>query len=531
MPDRPACTLVPHRPPGLARRLRRLLPESPSHNSCQNTGWDPSMADDEVTRPPDPPSKPDNSAAGPIPGALGSESPDSNARRGDETQEKVSETGVSPPADTPIQQPQQDENHGSSAKASSVRNRPPRASTRHWRRRGALYLTGIGAVAGAVSVIVAILAWLGPKSPPPTAAAVSITSIGVDRLQPVDSEVRAGTDDFTVERKGQSAIDIAFHNKGGSPALIESVDVRFDYARELENCNPGHGPLKITGKYDVRVPVNITTEHFTLTRRMLFQVPPNAFDRLALLVGPQQTASGDHPWLYGISVTVHFRDHPAITTGRVGLVSPAADIILAVRDARENTVTNPACVNRNYQLLFGLMQSGGLMSDKVKSLVWEYARDFDALRFPDSATDPGPWQAVDWSSVSPEERCTIRGLRTISRLVVMSDVSRDGKPDALVALSCEGSASDIPDQLRAFDGASDPRHPRLLGTLLSTKDGIDESGLHIQSIIAGSGRVIVTSSGHGVIDPSSPPQNVVVVDAFDWTTAGFSRSVDRVVHG
>jgi hypothetical protein len=113
----------------------------------------------------------------------------------------------------------------------------------------------------------------------------------------------------------------------------------------------------------------------------------------------------------------------------------------------------------------------------------------------------------------------------------MSDVSRDGKPDALVALSCEGSASDIPDQLRAFDGASDPRHPRLLGTLLSTKDGIDESGLHIQSIIAGSGRVIVTSSGHGVIDPSSPPQNVVVVDAFDWTTAGFSRSVDRVVHG
>lgn len=243
--------------------------------------------------------------------------------------------------------------------------------------------TTITVISTVLGLIIAVLAWIKPSAAPLPPPDVTIESIGVNRLQDVDIDTRGDDGSSALSKNKESAIDIVLHNNGGAPALIRSIILNFDYAQELENCNPGHGPVLATAKYDIRVPTQLASQHFSLTRdNVLFQVPPNAFDRLAVTAGPEQSDSGDYPWLYSVTVTLN-TDSPrqrSMSTGRVAFISPVDDTLtMATRDAQRAEAEAAPCLKRNAQQLSRVIAMGGISSPRLIGLLQEYRSDIDRL--------------------------------------------------------------------------------------------------------------------------------------------------------
>jgi hypothetical protein len=243
--------------------------------------------------------------------------------------------------------------------------------------------TTITVISTVLGLLIAVLAWIRPNAAPLPPPDVTIESIGVNRLQDVDIDTRGGDGSSTLSKNKESAIDIVLHNTGGAPALIRSIILNFDYAQELENCNPGHGPVLATAKYDIRVPIRLASQHFSLTRdNVLFQVPPNAFDRFAVTAGPEQSDSGDYPWLYSVTATLN-TDSPqqrSMRTGRVAFISPVDDTLtMAIRDAQRAETGAIPCLKRNAQQLSRVIDMGGIPSPRLISLLQEYKNDIDRL--------------------------------------------------------------------------------------------------------------------------------------------------------
>lgn len=210
---------------------------------------------------------------------------------------------------------------------------------------------------------------------------MTLTSIGVNRLQDVDITTTYGDDKPVSSTSQDTIIDIALQNAGGSPALIRSIDFNFDFAEELENCNPGRGPVVVTAKYDLHVPLHLTSEQFKETKNgVLFQVAPNNFDRLAVTVGPERVNDGDRPWVYGGTVTLHFdAPQPELTTTRVALMSPVWGTAAILNDMRIPRADQEPCLRGNIDRISRAIKTGGTVSPQLTGAQQSYQDVLDKL--------------------------------------------------------------------------------------------------------------------------------------------------------
>jgi len=145
-----------------------------------------------------------------------------------------------------------------------------------------------------------------------------------------------------------------------------------------------------------------------------------------------------------------------------------------------------------------------------------------------------PLGKVDWTKVVTQTDLGCNGPTGPNLGVQVdekqfADVTRDGKEEVFVAVSCVASTSSWPDRLEVFDGASDPAHPRRIATLLDYHDGTDERGLRMgrnfgipQSITISGQTVVVVSLGYASSDPDCCPSQKVT-DTFTWNGSGFTR--------
>jgi hypothetical protein len=83
------------------------------------------------------------------------------------------------------------------------------------------------------------------------------------------------------------------------------------------------------------------------------------------------------------------------------------------------------------------------------------------------ATDP--LRHTNWTTATNYE-CPSTDQRVLLDQAVYGDFTGDGVNDAVVSLTCSTTTSSNPVQVAAFDGASEPVHPRLVGVLLSDRD-------------------------------------------------------------
>lgn len=80
-----------------------------------------------------------------------------------------------------------------------------------------------------------------------------------------------------------------------------------------------------------------------------------------------------------------------------------------------------------------------------------------------------PLRATPWETATGF-RCPSPDQRVVVAKVGYGDITGDGVIDAVAALSCTTSTSSNPLEIAAFDGASDPAHPRSLGVLVPFDD-------------------------------------------------------------
>lgn len=76
---------------------------------------------------------------------------------------------------------------------------------------------------------------------------------------------------------------------------------------------------------------------------------------------------------------------------------------------------------------------------------------------------------------------------------VYGDITGDGVSDAVVSLTCSTSTSSNPIQVEAFDGRSNPAHPRAIGVLIEAQDP-----MYVEKAEITIARPDVTVMGHAV---------------------------------
>ncbi|GLX99692.1 MULTISPECIES: hypothetical protein [Actinoplanes] len=99
--------------------------------------------------------------------------------------------------------------------------------------------------------------------------------------------------------------------------------------------------------------------------------------------------------------------------------------------------------------------------------------------------------AGDWDAMVAD--CANDDQEAVVQQVVNADVTGDGKPDALVARTCDASTSYYPSTVEIFDGSSPSARPWRVGTLLSDVGPTDQPWL--TGLKVSGGVVTVTANG------------------------------------
>lgn len=135
-------------------------------------------------------------------------------------------------------------------------------------------------------------------------------------------------------------------------------------------------------------------------------------------------------------------------------------------------------------------------------------------------TPNGPLADVFWIKYGTELGCREQGLNTELIRTQFVDVTGDTLPEAFVTYACQVATSSAPQQLEVFDGASDPEHPRRMGTLVKQSDGVDERGLRLRRLSFDGQTVTVDASAFGS-DTANCCPNLRVVQRFRWNGSAF----------
>jgi hypothetical protein len=266
-------------------------------------------------------------------------------------------------------------NKAHSSYATPVSNPPIARSAKTFaRKHWEAIVTTIASVAAVATLIVATFTWLAPNPAPLVPARISITSVGVNRVVDMKfDQVDADMNHVAVTDK-ESVVDVEFKNEGGVSGLAQSITANFDYASELENCNPGAGDLIVTGSYNIRVPLQPPRVPFRRQAdRVAFQILSYQRDRLGIMIGPEKTLSGDYPWLYSLTLSIGLDSGVSLPSPRVGFVSPGgSNVTSAIQDAEHATPDAMPCLQRNAAQLSRVAALGGQLSPSISKLLGEY---------------------------------------------------------------------------------------------------------------------------------------------------------------
>src|SRR5215204_5015264 len=262
------------------------------------------------------------------------------------------------------------------ARQQPAAHRQPPVPHPHRTRSRDLLLAGGGLAIGVLGTIVALMAWIAPRSPAPTRADVQITDVTVSALEDIPFE---GIDDEDPSRKfplsmQDYAIDLEVHNLGGQPALIRDLRITVQRTQLLRECADIGGGLKASALYDVRIPTDRATPFdVEAPAKPRFNVDPNSFDRLAVTVGPAETYGG--LWLHRLEVRLELTTGEltnAVPVTVLGPVTVADAVHGRIFDAERDDLD---CVLENQRTLADLARQGGAIAPTVERLL----ADFDVV--------------------------------------------------------------------------------------------------------------------------------------------------------
>ena len=127
-----------------------------------------------------------------------------------------------------------------------------------------------------------------------------------------------------------------------------------------------------------------------------------------------------------------------------------------------------------------------------------------------------------WGAPQTLTQCASLGLRTAVSQAARGDVTGDGHPDLVVALTCEGGAVAAPDTVMLYDGRSLDK-PNSIGSIISEADAFTASGVVVDEIIISGRRIYISSTG---IAEALQSRNVI--DIFDWRGGKLLRVHERM---
>ncbi|PKW19007.1 hypothetical protein [Saccharopolyspora spinosa] len=182
-------------------------------------------------------------------------------------------------------------------------------------------------------------------------------------------------------------------------------------------------------------------------------------------------------------------------------------------------------------LVFSTLSSPG-----AKFLTWDaYVRDC-ATAMPSAARmcgpDPyGPLGGADWRQVLAERGCDPDpGLPKPVQHAQFQDFTGDGRPDAVLVVSCSLTGDAQLNAVQVYDGGSPPESPRLIQELLGGDPGPEGRGLLPVAVMLGGDDLTAESWSWRESDDYYRP-SLFVIDQFRWqggTFAPMSREVQEV---
>jgi hypothetical protein len=297
--------------------------------------------------------------------------------------------------------------------------------------------------------------------------------------------------------------------KGGEPALITGFSLEFAYASEMDGeCVEIGGNISVAGFYDIRVPAKSPPTPFTLRKDAKFSVAPNAYDRLAITLGPDDIPQVSLPYLYVADVELETGDEEeTVQVGRFAVASPVSMVSSAVQNGRSNVINSYTpdiqgsdfyrqCVIENARRIQSATQSGVKSSPELLQLSDQYSALLTYIE-ESSDADQGPLASVDWNAAPlADSRCLALELDPATGPIRFADLTGDGAKDAIVTLSCGVYAGGYPEIVRVFDGASDPREPRVLcDAPLDYSTFQPDTGVTIDTVLASPRGVLLGYTG------------------------------------
>lgn len=382
----------------------------------------------------------------------------------------------------------------------------------------------VGVVLALGALVVALFAWLSPRSAPPSAGNFKVVSIDVGRMQDIEFEPYAEDRATTAAYKAQeSIIDIQMFNGGGRPLLFKELTVEVLYAKALDDCLPPiGGPLGFSALYDFTIPSSIQTPS-TLRANKPYKLESNDYDRLAVTLGPD----GRGAWIYTVRLGVVEADlNKTVTLGTVTLASPNSALGLFRAQPFSDDLAKSECLRTNSDIVEGAMRFGGVTSTDLMEWQKQLRAAVDKLdRTGSGVLHSGPAYENSWAANTLDD-CNAVSSSTELLSEDRADLTSDGWPETILTQSCTAVTSSLPNVVRVFDGTGSQANPKLLGIVIRPEDGIDNRGLRVQSIEAVNGRLVVHSVSYRTYDPNSSP-SVWVTDRFRWNGTSFERDEPR----
>jgi hypothetical protein len=346
------------------------------------------------------------------------------------------------------------------------------AARRNWSAIGAL--VGVAALLIAVATgVIGAFAYLKPRSTPSTPA----------RLAVISAELKPGAEiQFTPEESPldfpegfgirDNFVDVQLQNQGGLPELVESVEASITYAQNLVPCfGTGGEILYAKALYDLRVPTfqsqDVPTMPLHVAQKMPFEITGNAYDRLAIRIGPDRVAKDGGPWLYAVDLTLHTRTSGAVAVGRFVLLTPTSQLATLETDLQTVEPDFFQCYRDNYSAIRHATAGGGTIDPSLDGLRHRYV-EAGGLRDGD---DPDNYlsQGRDWTDYGGGLTCETGSAHGVP--VEYGDITGDGVGDAAVGLYCgELGAGSYFRKIVLVDGILKDKQPVQLGTVLSDNE-------------------------------------------------------------
>jgi hypothetical protein len=210
----------------------------------------------------------------------------------------------------------------------------------------------------------------------PSEGKLELVGLAVQRPSEVDGDVYDMASDSRTPASTLSVdtvvVDITLKNVGSSPVVILATELRFLFARQMENCAPVGGTAGISAQYSIRVPSPPPPVPFTEDRPMLFEVKGGVTDRFTISVGPEdQYISAPVPWLYVFDLSINTDDSAkSIFLGTAALVARSGDGIANASNAQHG---RRECVENNFRVIQDLFKLRAVRAVELNEVRNRYA--------------------------------------------------------------------------------------------------------------------------------------------------------------